>query len=286
VAVRFRLVATDLDGTLLRADSTVSERTRAALRAIEEAGCRVVLVTGRPPRIARLFAEAAGVSGPLVCCNGALVCDASGREVIRHSPIDGAAAAQLVASIREAVPGVCFAAEIATEYAREHAYAALAGAAAAAEPIDSGAPSLYEDAVGFCGSPITKLLARHAEVSPEHLLEVVEAVLGDSAVATVSGGPFVEISAAGVHKAHALEALCVDLGIDASEVIAFGDMPNDLPMLRWAGRAVAVANAHPAVLAEVDEVTGSNEDDGVAQYLEGRRWGSDPLAGGEALNLG
>ncbi len=78
----------------------------------------------------------------------------------------------------------------------------------------------------------------------------------------------VEISAAGVTKAAGLAWYCHRIGIAADDVLAFGDMPNDVPMLTWAGRAVAVANAHPAVLAVADEVTSANSTDGVAAYLE------------------
>jgi len=87
-------------------------------------------------------------------------------------------------------------------------------------------------------------------------------------VATHSGAPFVELSAAGVDKAFALAELCRALGIGPGEVVAFGDMPNDLPMLAWAGRGVAVADAHPRVLAAADEVAGPSAEDGVAAALE------------------
>jgi hydroxymethylpyrimidine pyrophosphatase-like HAD family hydrolase len=87
-----------------------------------------------------------------------------------------------------------------------------------------------------------------------------------------------EISAAGVTKGSALQRLCDGLGIAAAQVVAIGDMVNDLPMLRWAGRAVAVANAHADVLAAAGDVTGANTDEGVAHYLEGllARFGDAP----------
>jgi hydroxymethylpyrimidine pyrophosphatase-like HAD family hydrolase len=84
----------------------------------------------------------------------------------------------------------------------------------------------------------------------------------------ISGEWVVEVSAAGVNKAAALKELAADLGVEPDEVVAFGDYPNDLPMLQWAGRSIAPANAHPEVLARVDEVTASNHDDGVALAIE------------------
>jgi hydroxymethylpyrimidine pyrophosphatase-like HAD family hydrolase len=99
---------------------------------------------------------------------------------------------------------------------------------------------------------------------------VVTEVVADRAVVSYSGAPgLAEISALGVTKAAALGVWCAARGIDSADVFAFGDMPNDLPMLTWAGRSFAVANAHPDVLEIVDEVCASNDDDGVAQVLEG-----------------
>ena len=102
----------------------------------------------------------------------------------------------------------------------------------------------------------------------ELLALAVEVLDGQVAVTSSSSEALLEISAAGVTKASALAALAARAGIPAAEVVAFGDMPNDLPMLAWAGRAVAVANAHPEVLAVADEVTASNDEDGVALVLE------------------
>lgn len=114
-----------------------------------------------------------------------------------------------------------------------------------------------------------KLLARAGEQDPDVFVRVVAGALQGLAEATHSSySGLVEISAAGVTKAAGLAWYAARLGIHERDVLAFGDMPNDLPMLTWAGRAVAVANAHPAVLEIADEVTGANSADGVAAYLE------------------
>jgi hydroxymethylpyrimidine pyrophosphatase-like HAD family hydrolase len=119
--------------------------------------------------------------------------------------------------------------------------------------------------------PMAKLLARHRELDPDTLLSHARAVVGELATLTHSSRDgLLEISAAGVSKASTLELLCRERGFTADDVIAFGDMPNDVPMLSWAGWAVAVANAHPDVIDVVDEVTASNDDDGVALVLD--RW--------------
>ncbi|HEY8652270.1 MAG TPA: HAD hydrolase family protein, partial [Dermatophilaceae bacterium] len=114
-----------------------------------------------------------------------------------------------------------------------------------------------------------KMLARCDSVPAERFHQVVEEVVGDRAVVSYSGASgLAEISARGVTKAAALGQWCASQGIDPADVFAFGDMPNDLPMLTWAGRSFGVANAHPDVLGMVDEVCASNDDDGVAQVLE------------------
>jgi len=256
-----RLVATDLDGTLLRDDKTISVRTIAALRRAREAGMALVLVTGRPPRRLKIVAQELGVTGLAVCCNGAIVYDLAADAIVEHNTLTADLARQLVGALREAAPGVCFAVERGLVFGHEPAYA-YSGQIAEDEP------PLSADAHALCAEAVTKLIVRHPEVPLDDLLRISRVVAGEMAAVTHSGAPFVEISAAGITKASALAGLCDRLGIAASEVIAFGDMPNDLPMLAWAGRSVAVANAHPDILAAVDEVTATNEDDGVAVVLE------------------
>ena len=114
-----------------------------------------------------------------------------------------------------------------------------------------------------------KVLVKAPGIDPATLRDVVAAAVGDSATPTWSVDGLVEISAAGVTKAAALARVCDRLGVAAEDVVAFGDMPNDLPMLAWAGTSYAMANAHPTVLEAVDHVAPSNDEDGVAQVLAG-----------------
>lgn len=255
------LVASDLDGTLLRDDKTISERTRAALRRVQEAGIALVLVTGRPPRRMKIVAEELGLTGLAVCCNGAIVYDLAADAIFQHDTLSSDIARQLVTALREAAPGVCFAIERGLAFGHEPAYTAIS-------QVIEQEPPLSADAETLCIEAVTKLIVRHPEIPIEELWRISLAVAGETAAVTHSGAPFVEIAAAGITKASALAGVCARHGIASSAVIAFGDMPNDLPMLAWAGRSVAVANAHPDVLAAVDEVTATNEDDGVAVVLE------------------
>ena len=127
-------------------------------------------------------------------------------------------------------------------------------------------------AAELCAAPVTKLIVRHATEPVDALLARVRAVAGESVTATHSGAPYVEVSAAGVDKAAAVARLCQGLGIAREEVLAFGDMPNDLPLLAWAGQAYAVANAHPAVREQVPATTLANDEDGVAVVVECLLW--------------
>jgi Cof subfamily protein (haloacid dehalogenase superfamily) len=255
-----RLVASDLDGTLLLPDETVSERTRAALAAARAAGITVVLVSGRQPRSLAPIAERIGVGGIAICANGALIWDLDAGTMIDATPLAAALAARLVHALREAIPGVLFAVELEGGHGHERGWAE---GPAAVRP-----EALEADALDLITDPVIKLLLRHPTLPFAELADRARQAIGDDAVATWAGPRLVEISAAGVTKASALERLCHRLGIDAAEVVAVGDMPNDLAMLQWAGTAVAVANATQEVLDAADEVTAANVEDGVAQLLE------------------
>jgi Cof subfamily protein (haloacid dehalogenase superfamily) len=255
-----RLVASDLDGTLLLPDETVSERTRRAVVAAKAAGITIVLVSGRPVRSIGRLAERVGVGGIAICANGAVVWDLDNGTVLDWSPMAADLAARLVRDLREAIPGALFAVELEREFGRE------AGWEDGLRPAPPEA--LEADALELITGPVTKLLVRHPTLPFAEVAERARRAIGDDAVATWAGLRLVEISAVGVTKASALERLCRRLGITAAEVVAVGDMDNDLAMLAWAGTGVAVANAAPEVLEAADEVTAANTDDGVALLLE------------------
>jgi len=259
--VRPRLVATDLDGTLVRSDGTVSPRTTAAIARVEAAGVPFVMVTGRPPRWMGGIAEATGHRGLAVCANGALVYDLHAARVVRTDLLSGEAALGVVDALRRELPGIAFAVERhEADFAHEPSYRPR---------WDSGDKLTQAPVEQLLAGDVIKLLARHEELTADELLASARGAVGDAATLTHSSADgLLEISAAGVSKASGLASLAADFGVEAADVIAFGDMPNDLPMLAWAGRAVAVANAHPEVLAAADEVTASNDDDGVAQVLD------------------
>jgi Cof subfamily protein (haloacid dehalogenase superfamily) len=259
--VRPGVVATDLDGTIVRSDGTISARTRAALGAAEGAGALVVLVTGRPPRWLHGVADSTGHRGVAVCANGALVYDLHTEQVLAAHPMSVQIARQIAVTLREALPGIGFAVETVDDgFGHEHAYRPR-------WPTDAEPVGHVDE---LLTAPLAKLLARHEDLDSDALLAAARDVI-DADIATMthsSRDGLLEISAAGVSKATTLAALCAEHGLHSEDALAFGDMPNDLPMLAWAGHSVAVANAHPEVLAAVDEVTATNDEDGVAQVLE------------------
>jgi Cof subfamily protein (haloacid dehalogenase superfamily) len=255
-----RLVACDLDGTLLLPDTTVSPRTLAAIGRLRRAGVAFLIVTGRPPRSVREIAGRAGLGGLAVCANGALVYDLDADQVLTSTPLASAVGRRLVGELRRVLPGVVFAGEDERGFRRESAWAGRG--------LDVVDEVIHADPLEVVAEPVAKLLVRHPDLSLAELVARVRELASDQAVVTYSGTSLVEVSAAGVTKAYALDWVCRRLRIPAAAVLAIGDMPNDLPMLAWAGRSVAVANAPPEVRQAADEVTASNRDDGVALVLE------------------
>lgn len=256
------VIATDLDGTIVRSDGTISPRTKRALATAQAAGALVVIATGRPPRWLPGVADATGHHGLAICANGALVYDLAAGRTIDARPLDAADVARLMTRLRAAVPGITFALErVDGRFAHEPDY----------HPRWSPeAETVVGDLEPELTAPVAKLLGRREGLGSDELLDLARAAVGGSAASLTHSSidGLLEISALGVTKATTLARLLAARGLGPADVVAFGDMPNDLEMLVWAGHGVAVANAHPDVLAAVDEVTGSNDDDGVADVLE------------------
>jgi Cof subfamily protein (haloacid dehalogenase superfamily) len=253
-----RLAAIDLDGTLLRSDGTISQRSRDAIRAARDKGIVVVIVTARGPSSVSELAHDAGIEGSAICSNGALIVDLATGAVIRERLIETELAIRLVHELRERLPGIAFAVEHA-RFTHEPGFA-----------TDWELPpeTRVADAIELLDGPAAKMLMLHEGHEIDAILAVAREVVGDGATVVLSGNIAVEVTAVGVNKAAGLADVAEELGIDAKDVVAFGDYPNDVPMLAWAGRGVAVANAHAEVLAIADEVTASNDEDGVALVLE------------------
>ncbi|MCX4779569.1 HAD hydrolase family protein [Streptomyces sp. NBC_01264] len=288
-----RLIATDLDGTLLRDDKSVSERTVAALAAAEEAGIAVFFVTGRPARWMGVVSDHVQGHGLAICANGAAVVDLhamdrhtadgqttdgqtadrhtsdrqpAGREFVQVRPLPRITALKVVEALRAAAPGTSFAVELTTGINYEPQYPPFfqdPGANVAT------AEELLHEATDDDAAPVLKVLAHHAELAPDEFLELARSVAGAYASITRSSPTsLLEISGPGVSKASTLALCCEERGISPAEVVAFGDMPNDVEMLGWAGTSYAMGNAHPDVIAAASGRTVANNEDGVALVIE------------------
>ena len=258
-APRPRLVATDLDGTLLRADGTVSERTRAVLLELDRQGVPVVFTTGRPIRWMETLWSDVGGHGLAILSNGGIVYDVATHTVRRARTIDPATALEVAERVRADVPGAVFALEKTGGFGVDETWPERKEAAGVPRgPL----AEILDDTV-------VKMLALHLEAAPEAFWRSVESVAGELVTTTWSSSmPLVEMSARGVTKASTLEDLCHELGIASDEVVAFGDMPNDVPLLTWAGTSYAMANGHETAAAAATHRAPHHDEDGVAQVLE------------------
>jgi hydroxymethylpyrimidine pyrophosphatase-like HAD family hydrolase len=195
-----------------------------------------------------------------VCANGALLYDLHTEQVVGSFPLSVEVGLDVARRLRDALPDITFAVETLEGFSHEDTYLAR---------WDVGMARAVDDIERIYGGPALKLLARHEAMGSDDLLAAARDVVGDLAELTHSStSGLLEISAAGVSKATTLARVCADRGIDAADVVAFGDMPNDLAMLAWAGLSYAVVGGHPEVLAAVDRVVDAPEDDGVAKELE------------------
>ena len=261
---RPKLIVTDMDGTLLRSDDTVSDATLVELDRWRDDGIPVVLATGRPPRWLRGMQELLG-HGTAICCNGAVLLDLETFEIFDEDAIAPDLLESISRELRRRQPGTWFAVEYGFEFRHEPIY----------KPRwDVDVPGVAEATLAeMVRAPVAKLLARHETLSAEEFVALVDDVIGERATVTHSSSDaLAEISAAGVTKASGLAKVAVQHGIEPGDVVVFGDMPNDVAAFDWVraggGRAVAMGQAHPALLAAATDVTGSNDDDGVAAFLQ------------------
>jgi Cof subfamily protein (haloacid dehalogenase superfamily) len=265
------MVATDLDGTLLHSDGTVSARSRSALKAAADAGLHVVFVTGRPPRWLDMLVDDTGYVGVAVGANGAVLYDVTEERLISARLLPTDVMRELGDAIRAEYPDVAFAVEYGDGFAAEPGYV---HDWVINPPYDRRGQPIAEPLIGDLATitvePAVKLLAKHHNADADAFLAAAVAIVGDRATITHSSSMgLLEVSVYGVTKATGLAELAERNGIAPHEVLAVGDMPNDIPMLQWAGRSYAVANAHPAVIEVADEVIGSNDEDAVAALIEG-----------------
>ncbi|MFD6423982.1 HAD family hydrolase [Streptomyces sp. NPDC060198] len=264
----FKLVATDLDGTLLRDDHTVSTRTREALAAVTEAGAAHIVVTGRAVPWTRQILDELGYDGLAVCGQGAQVYHAGEHKLLTSLTLDRQLAGLALSKIEAEVGPLLLAASrdgLDGEVLVGPGYRAHEGPL----PVVR-----VDDANEMWTAPLNKIYIQHPELDDDRLAAAARAVVGSLVNIVMAGPGVVEILPLGLSKATGLSLAARRLGVKAADTIAFGDMPNDIPMFGWARHGVAMANAHDELKAVAHEITASNEDDGIAVVLE------ELLAGG------
>jgi Cof subfamily protein (haloacid dehalogenase superfamily) len=264
-----RLIASDIDGTLIMADHSMSARTIDIIGRVNGDGTPFVLVTGRPPRWIPPIAELANLAGYAVCANGAVIYDISRSEVISTRVLDPMLLHDVAHTLATVLPDSHLAGEWADigPYDHDLNFATEPGFSNPWGDVEINTRPRAE----ILGRPSTKLLVRNERMTSAEMAFAATELLGDIVDVTYSSNSgLIEISAPGVTKAVGLAEVAELIGVDRESVVAFGDMPNDIEMLRWAGHGVAVANAHHEVLAAANEITATNTEDGVAQVLE--RW--------------
>ncbi len=274
------MLASDIDGTLVRSDGTVSERVRTALETAAARGLLVAFVTGRPPRWLHEIADATGHTGIAVAANGAVLYDLHTESVVEERLLSTQLLAALTAELRAAFPEVSFAVEyggnparcvdpfgtFGSEPAYTHDWQINPRVDRRGNPMP---PPLIADLATVISRPGVKLLAKDRAIDPDDFLAEASRLLAGRATVTHSSSyGLLEVGAAGVTKASGLASLAGRHGIASEEVAAVGDMPNDVPMLAWAGASYAVGNAHPAARAAADEVLPTNDEDAVAVLID------------------
>ena len=264
------LIVSDVDGTLIDDDGTVRSLTRRTLATAAERGVPFVLATGRPPRWIDEIARQLPHATYAVCANGAIVYDIVHDSILHASTLSTAALTELAEAARRELPGCGLAAERVGDPGED-----------AATPTFVADPG-YEHAwlnpdhieVGddeVIAAPAVKLLIRASSMrSGDMAARMRAAVDGRAAITFSTDNGLIEIAQPGIDKASGLRILADIASLSTDAVVAFGDMPNDIEMLRWAGHGVAMANAHPDARRAADEVTTGNENEGVGRVLA--RW--------------
>ncbi len=263
-----KLLALDVDGTLLDANGRLRKRTRLAIQAASDSGSIVSLATGRDWLAVEKLIEILPSVQYAVCTNGIEVYDREGHRLTARE-IDLDIAQTTIHSIRQKLPGVAIGVGVRGQLVGEPDIAKALPAMPAG--VTSFPAKIVPDVMEEMTSNSQDIVVYHADYHSriEDLYRIVGEIVQDKQIDVVfSGLPMVEIVPAGCGKETGLSWLCSHLEIASSEVIAFGDGMNDLSMLEWAGKGIAMGQSGEKVIGYADEVTLANSEDGVAVWIE------------------
>ena len=260
---RPKLIASDLDGTIVAHYGDITQRTIDAFKKADAMGVEIFFVTGRPPRWMPEIKEAFGI-GSAICGNGAMLYDLHNDKVLEEWLIPVAEQLATVERLRKVIPQISFAVESHNYFHREKAYIPRWDVG-----LDNVGVEKIEEVIA---SPALKLLARcsQQELSSDEMLAIAKIELEGIVTVTHSNpsDSLLEISALGVSKGLTLAKMAERLGIDAADCVSFGDNPNDFSMLQWCGRSFAMADGHPEGPLHAKGIAGPCEEDGVAIIIE------------------
>jgi Cof subfamily protein (haloacid dehalogenase superfamily) len=263
VSKRPKLIATDLDGTIVQHDGTITQRTVDAFTKAKDMGIHIYFVTGRPPRWMNEIRDAFGF-GEAICGNGAMLYDLQNSKVTEEWMISMPDQIEVARRMRAAIPTISFAIETHSYYHREKSYIPRWDIG-----LDNVGVERIED---VAKGPVFKMLARCSggEFTSDQMLEIALQELDGLVTVTHSNAneSLLEISALGISKGTTLAKVAGRLGIDAADCVSFGDNPNDFSMLEWCGRSFAMADGHPDGVKYAKGIAGPCEEDGVAIIIE------------------
>ena len=248
----------DLDGTLLRSDRTLSPATIQMLEALRRQRVPFVVATARTPRAVQRIVGHRHL-GLVVCANGAIVWDAAADEMVQEVCFPAASLADALSRVQRTIPDIAVALHSARRMFLDERYIALR-----VKGLDDDAPM---SAAGEGAGRMVMVALRHPRLGAEDLLAPVTDAFAGLGSASHAGPSVVDVVPAGITKGGTAAGVLADLGCPPDATAVFGDMPNDLPLFAWAGWSAAVANAHPKVLAAADQVVPGNDDDGVARTV-------------------
>lgn len=255
-----KMIATDIDGTMLRTDGTLSDRTLKALHYAEAAGIHVVPTTGRPQMVAYDVIEALGLNNYWIFANGAITKHLERGNTIRAYWMDPDVAQGFIVELRDKFPGSKFALELEDDVSYEPGFEDVV-------PTKPRVPPIEDVLDGFHGR-VQKVIVFHPEMELDDLYLAVTNAVNGHGVVSYTGLPFIEVGARMVTKAMAIEGLCADLGIGQDEVVSFGDNHNDVTMLEWCGHSYAMANASDDAKVAAKGEIGHTDNDGLAIKIE------------------
>ncbi len=261
-----RLIASDIDGTILGHDGSISARTIASFRDAADAGIDIVFVTGRPPRWLDPIREQIGHTGTVICSNGAVTYSLESESVTASHLLPWKTVEEVRHIITGLAPEPYFALESLSGFHVEPGFFAPTRPTSLLDVVPA---ALTPEMAG--GGIIKLLSVLHAGTADE-FLDLVRSSVGGLLAVTHSAPDLalLEMGPLGVNKAVTLAEYAASKGIDAADVVAFGDMPNDIEMLSWAGAGYAMASGHPDALAAAALRAPRFEDDGVARVIEER----------------